>query len=140
MLHFAYGHFVQWPSFENLYTNPKYILSQGVGLNTVMGNADLLIGKRTVSYELGFQQQMTTDIALKTTLFARDIRNLVATDKIVETYSAGTKYSQYINRSFGNIRGITLSFDKRYANNFSAFTDYTYQVAMGDAIGSAVRL
>jgi hypothetical protein len=132
VFHFAYGHFVQWPTFENLYTNPRYVLNQGVGLNTVMGNPDLNM-EETVTYELGFQQQIAQDVALKTTLFARDIRNLVAADRIIETYSAGTKYAQYVNRSFGSVNGITLSFDKRYADNFSVFTDYTYQVAKGDA-------
>jgi hypothetical protein len=51
----------------------------------------------------------------------------------VETYSSGTKYSQYVNRSFGEVKGLTLSLDKRMANNFSAFVDYTYQIAEGNA-------
>jgi outer membrane receptor for ferrienterochelin and colicin len=89
--------------------------------------------EKTVSYEFGFQQQIEEDIALQATVFSRDIRNLVATDLIVETYKQGTKYSQYINRSFGQVHGITLSLEKRYSNNFSAFLDYTYQIAQGDA-------
>jgi hypothetical protein len=132
VFHFAFGHFVQRPTFERMYTNPKYELAPGVGLNTVMGNPDLKM-EETTTYEFGFQQEIFQDVALQTTLFYRDIRNLVATDRIVETYSSGTKYAQYVNRSFGEVRGITLSFDKRLANNFSAFVDYTYQVAMGDA-------
>lgn len=132
VFHFAYGKFVQRPTFERMYANPKYELEPGVGLNTVMGNPDLKM-EETTTYEFGFQQEIAQDVALQTTLFYRDIRNLVASDKIVETYSAGTKYSQYINRSFGEVRGITLSLDKRMANNFSAFVDYTYQVAKGDA-------
>jgi hypothetical protein len=51
----------------------------------------------------------------------------------VETYSSGTKYAQYVNRSFGEVRGFTLSLEKRYAANFSASLDYTYQIAQGDA-------
>lgn len=132
VFHFAYGHFVQWPTFERLYTNPNYHLNSGVGLNTVMGNADLKM-EETVTYELGFEQQIAQDIAVGATLYSRDIRNLVATDRIVETYSAGTKYAQFINRSFGAVKGITLTFDKRYANNFSIFADYTFQTAEGDA-------
>jgi outer membrane receptor for ferrienterochelin and colicin len=132
VFHFAYGHFVQWPTFERMYTNPNYHLNQGVGLNTVMGNSDLKM-EETVTYELGFEQQIAQDIAIGATLYSRDIRNLVATDRIVETYSSGTKYAQFINRSFGAVKGITLTFDKRYANNFSVFGDYTYQTAEGDA-------
>ncbi|MBU0507351.1 TonB-dependent receptor [bacterium] len=132
VFHFAYGHFVQRPTFERLYANPEYEMESGVGLNTVMGNPDLKM-EETTTYEFGFQQEITEDLAINTALFYRDIRNLVATDKIVETYSSGTKYSQYVNRSFGEVKGITLSFDKRYANNFSSFVDYTYQTAKGDA-------
>lgn len=132
VFHFAYGHFVQRSTFERMYTNPEWELEPGVGLNTVMGNPDLKM-EETVTYEFGFQQEVAENIALNTTLYYRDIRNLVATDKIVETYSAGTRYSQYINRSFGEVKGVTLSFDKRFVDNFSAFVDYTYQVAKGDA-------
>jgi len=132
VFHFAYGHFVQRPTFERMYANPEFELEPGVGLNTVMGNADLDV-EETVTYEFGLQQQIYEDVSLSAALFFRDIRSLVATDRIVETYSAGTKYSQYVNRSFGEVKGITLSLDKRMANNFSAFVDYTYQIAEGNA-------
>jgi outer membrane receptor for ferrienterochelin and colicin len=132
VFHFAYGHFVQRPTFERMYANPEYELESGVGLNTVMGNPDLDM-EETVSYEFGFQQQIHEDVSISTSLFFRDIRSLVATDRIVETYSSGTKYAQYVNRSFGEVKGITLSMDKRMANNFSAFIDYTYQIAEGNA-------
>lgn len=132
VFHFAYGHFVQRPTFERMYANPEYELESGVGLNTVMGNPDLDM-EETVTYEFGFQQQIHEDISLSSSLYFRDIRSLVATDRIVETYSSGTKYAQYINRSFGEVKGITLSLDKRMANNFSAFVDYTYQIAEGNA-------
>lgn len=132
VFHFSYGHFVQRPTFERMYANPEWELEPGVGLNTVMGNPDLDM-EETVTYEFGLQQQLTQSVALNTTIFFRDIRNLVATDRIVETYSSGTKYSQYVNRSFGEVKGITFSFDKRFDYNFSAFVDYTYQVAEGNA-------
>lgn len=132
VFHFSYGHFVQRPTFERMYSNPEFELESGVGLNTVMGNPDLKT-EETVSYEFGFQQQIAADLAINTSIFYRDIRNLVATDKIVETYKSGTKYAQYVNRSFGEVKGITLSLDRRLAGNVSAFLDYTYQTAAGDA-------
>jgi hypothetical protein len=132
VFHFSYGHFVQRPTFERMYANPEWELEPGVGLNTVMGNPDLNM-EETVTYEFGLQQQLTESVALNSTIFFRDIRNLVATDRIVETYSSGKKYSQYVNRAFGEVKGITLSFDKRFDYSFSAFVDYTYQVAEGNA-------
>ncbi len=132
VFHFAYGHFVQRPTFERMYANPEWEVEGGVGLNSVMGNPDLNM-EETVTYEFGFQQQVHEDVSISTSLYFRDITSLVATDKIVETYSSGTKYAQYVNRSFGEVKGITLSIDKRMANNFSAFVDYTYQIAEGNA-------
>jgi outer membrane receptor for ferrienterochelin and colicin len=132
VLHFAYGHFFQRPSFEYLYTNPEFELEYGTGLNTVMGNADLQVEK-TVTYEFGLQQGIGRDLSLNVNLFFRDIRDLVSTDTMVATYEAGTYYTQYINRDFGTVRGITLSLDKRYSNNISASLDYTYQIAEGNA-------
>ena len=82
VFHFAYGHFVQRPTFERMYANPEYELESGVGLNTVMGNPDLDM-EETVTYEFGFQQQIHEDVSISTSLFFRDIRSLVATDRIV---------------------------------------------------------
>ena len=132
VLHFAYGHFFQRPRFEYLYANPDFEIEPGGGLNTVMGNADLRVEK-TVTYEFGLQQALTENLSMDVNLFSRDIRDLVSTDTIIATYEAGTKYTQYTNRDFGTVKGITLSLDKRYSGNVSASVDYTYQVAQGNA-------
>jgi outer membrane receptor for ferrienterochelin and colicin len=89
--------------------------------------------EKTVTYEFGLQQGLTEDLSLDINMFYRDIRDLVSTDTIIATYEAGTMYTQYTNRDFGTVRGITLSLDKRYSQNFSASLDYTYQIAMGNA-------
>ncbi len=129
VLHFAYGHFFQRPRFEYLYTNPEFELDSRT--ETLFGNADLN-PEKTVSYEFGLQQEIVQDLAIQVDIFARDIRDLTSTDKMV-ALQGGYKYYQYVNRDFGQVRGITLSLDKRYANNFSLFVDYTYQVAKGNA-------
>ncbi len=131
VLHFAYGHFFQRPRYEYLYTNPEFEL-EGSGLNTVIGNANLK-AEKTISYEFGLEQGISEDIAVGISLYQRDIRNLVSTDEIIATYEAGTKYAHYTNRDFGEIRGVILTFDKRYSNNVSAGIDYTFQVAQGNA-------
>lgn len=133
VLHFAYGHFFQRPRYEYLYSNPEFeIKRQGAGLHTIMGNADLE-AEKTISYEFGFDQALTQDLSVGLSLYQRDIRGLISADNIVETYSAGTLYAQYVNRDIAEIRGIILSFDKRYSNNFSATVDYTFQIAEGVA-------
>jgi len=133
VLHFAYGHFFQRPNYEYLYNNPEFeIKRQGTGLHTIIGNADL-DAEQTISYEFGFDQALTSELSMGVSLYQRDIRGLVSADKIVETYMAGTYYAQYINRDIAEVRGVLLSLNKQYSNNFSASVDYTYQIAEGVA-------
>jgi hypothetical protein len=129
VLHFAYGHFFQRPRFEYLYTNPEFELDSRT--ETLFGNADLN-PEKTVTYEFGLQQEIVQNLSIQVDIFARDIRDLTSSDEIV-ALQGGYKYYEYVNRDFGQVRGVTLSLDKRYANNFSLFVDYTYQVAQGNA-------
>ncbi len=130
VIHFSYGHFFQMPTFEHLYHNSEFEVEFG-GLRSLMGNADLK-PQQTVIYELGLQQQLTDDIGLDVTGFYKDMRNLLGT-KIVEHYTATMLYAKYVNRDYGNIRGITLAIKKMRTNYFSANIDYTFQIAEGNA-------
>ncbi|HFE52626.1 MAG TPA: TonB-dependent receptor, partial [Bacteroidetes bacterium] len=123
------GHFLEIPEYAYLYTNPDFEV--GMGLSTTIGNANLE-PQRTVSYEFGLQQQLTDNMAIDVTAFYKDVRNLLGTE-IHETYIAGNRYALYINRDYGNIRGITFSLKKRHSNWVSANLDYTYGVAEGNA-------
>lgn len=129
VIHFSYGHFLQIPPYSYLYTNPDFEVTGG--LSSLVGNANLE-PQRTVSYEIGLQQQITSDIAVDVTGYYKDIRNLLGT-QIVETYAGGDRYALYVNRDYGNVRGITLTLRKRYSNYISGQIDYSYGVAEGNA-------
>lgn len=128
VLHFSYGHFFQRPSFEVLYRNPDFELT---GPYTVMGNPDLNV-ERTVQYEIGMQQQLGEDVAMDVSFYSRDIRDLVSTDRQIETVSVD-KYFIFTNRDFGTVKGFVLSLDKRYQGGFTAGIDYTFQVGRANA-------
>jgi len=132
-IHVSFGQFLQMPLMDKLYKNPLYSLGTGTGLQGEMGNPDLK-PERTNQYEIGLQQQITEDIKLQLDIFYRDIRNLQSGDRIVETYQQGTMYSEFSNNDYAEIKGITLSLDKRYSNYFSAFVDYTFQIAEGVSV------
>jgi len=128
VIHFSYGHFLQIPAYTYLFVNPEFEVAGGI--NTITGNSNLE-PQRTVSYEIGLQQQLTDVLAFDVTGFYKDIRNLLGT-QILETYNREV-YAIYINRDYGNVKGITLSFKKRHSNFVAARLDYTYSVAEGNA-------
>ncbi|NQT63545.1 MAG: TonB-dependent receptor [Candidatus Marinimicrobia bacterium] len=131
VLHFSYGHFFQIPSYTYLYINPDFEVPAGGSIaSATMGNADLE-PQKTVQYEVGFQQQFGENIGVDVTGFYKDISNLLGS-KIVTTYT-NEVYGVYVNRDYGNVKGITVSLTKRLSQGFSANIDYTYSVAEGNA-------
>ena len=132
VIHASYGHFFQIPPFEYLYINPRFAVAPG-GLYTLMGNMELK-PQSTVIYELGLQQEIIGQFGFSITGFYKDVRNLLGTN-IYETYVLGDRYARYENRDYGNIRGITLSFNKRPTpyDYITVSFDYTFQVAEGNA-------
>ncbi len=129
VIHFSYGHFFQIPEFRLLYDNPDFKLSSGGGY-FIFGNPDLN-PQKTVMYEIGLQQQISNDMSVDMTLFYRDVRDWVGTSPLVSTPNPSVKYSQYENKDYSNVRGITAKLTKRYSNNFSARVDYSFQIAEG---------
>ncbi|NOX89029.1 MAG: TonB-dependent receptor [Calditrichaeota bacterium] len=132
VIHVSYGYFFQIPPYEYLYADPKFAVAPG-GLNTLMGNANLN-PQSTVIYEVGIQQQLTDNLGVDITGFNKDVRDLLGT-RIYETYTLGDRYARYENRDYGNIRGITISLNKRPSRSDHVIIslDYTYQIAEGNA-------
>ncbi len=144
VLHVAYGHFFQMPPFDYLYTNPDYIFNPEVGLGRPFGYADLE-PQQTVAYEIGLQQALTDEVGLTLTAYYKDIRNLLGTR--IETIAAGvgedfqlSRYGRYVNRDYGQVKGVILAFEKRPADGFSINVDYTFQIARGNASNPRDRL
>lgn len=137
VVHVAYGHFFQMPPFSFLYTNPDYIFDPEEGLGRAFGYADLE-PQRTVSYEIGLQQAFTDLLGLDVTAYFKDIRNLLGTR--LEVIQPGfdepfqlERYGRFINRDYGQVRGVIMAFEKRMADGFGVNVDYTFQIAKGNA-------
>jgi outer membrane receptor protein involved in Fe transport len=128
VLHLSYGHFFQVPQFDLMFLNPAYNINNTEAFQ--VGNPGLK-SQRTVGYELGLQQQLSDDIKADVTGYYKDSRNLIGTE--IFDIGNGNKYSQYVNRDYGNTRGFTLSLEKRHTHGFSATIDYTFQIAQGNA-------
>jgi len=130
IIHFSYGHFFQIPSFRFLYTNPLFKSSFASGSPTY-GNADLN-AQRTVTYEIGLQQQLGDNLSCVVTGFYKDVRDLLALQQI--RVSGEETYYKYVNKDYSNVKGITISLTKRRTKSdmLGASLDYTLQVAEGN--------
>ncbi len=128
----SFGHFVQMPTLTTLYINPDFEARVGSTNIGTFGNANLK-PERTVAYEVGLQQQLTNDIAFDLTAYYKDVRNLLAFE--TKRLNATTSYNTYVNKDYGNIRGISISLTKRATRTdlFSASIDYTLQIAEGNS-------
>ena len=139
VMHVSYGHFFQIPQFRYLYTNPSFTVNPEEGraavLNYPFGNANLK-SQKTVAYEIGLQQQLSRDIALDVTAYYKDIRNLLGSE--INTIATGEQhsgidYGRYVNRDYGQVKGLTFMLERKAVRGLAASVDYTYQVARGNA-------
>lgn len=128
-LFFSYGHFFQMPPYSRLYTNPDFDVLPGV-IKSDIGNADLK-PQKTVSYEIGVEQEITRNSAIYAKVFYRDMRNLLG-QRVFILPGGSDSYALFINRDWGNVKGVTLSFDQRFNGLISGAIDYTYQVVLGN--------
>ncbi len=143
-IYFSYGHFFQLPPYSNLFTgqeafkNPLVEIRTGilstVGGDEAVGNPNLK-PQTTISYEVGYEQELSQDMAIYLKGYYRNIRNLLATN--VGSLSNGAVYAFYTNRDYGNVRGINFTLKKRLSNSYAYSIDYTYQVAEGNASSPA---
>jgi outer membrane receptor protein involved in Fe transport len=130
IIRFSYGHFFKIPSFENLYSNPDFIVQPGSNLSSTTGNPDLNAEKNVI-YEIGLQQVLFENFSLNFSVYYRDIRNWLGME-IINTYE-GIRYARFINRDYANVKGFIVTLDKHFANYFGLKLDYTFQIAQGNA-------
>jgi outer membrane receptor protein involved in Fe transport len=134
IIHFSYGHFIQMPPFSNLYVNPDFKYNFRTGTPT-FGNANLN-PERTITYEIGLQQQLLENLAFNVTGFYKDVRDLLALQQI--RISTSETYYKYVNKDYANIKGVTFTLTKRRtASDLVGITiDYTFQVAEGNDVST----
>lgn len=129
VLHFSYGHFLQIPPFQYLFQKGPYKIPNSGSFIGVFGNPDLE-PQKTVMYEIGFRQEFSNDYLIDVTGFYRDVRDWITAGAILFT-QVGVTYSIFTNKDYANVKGITLTFNKRFTNNFAFDLNYTYQLAEG---------
>lgn len=128
---FNYGHYYQFPAFDDIYTtnDTSVIRIAIIRGNTNIGNV-LLKAQKTVMYELGIENQLTDVFAVGFTAFFKDVYDLTQMREVVVI---PTPYFKPFNVDYGNIKGFELSIQKRMSNMWALGINYTLQFAKGTA-------
>ena len=126
-IHFYYGHFFQRPDLRFLYENVS--LNFRYTTNVDLGNPRLL-PEKTVSYELGWDHLFTDFLRMNTTLYFKDITNLVgATDYIIS--GSPDSYQAYTNMDYANVRGLELTLETIGTRGIGGMVNVSYAFANG---------
>lgn len=88
--------------------------------------------EKTIEYEMGFQQKLSSSSSLKLSTFYRELRDMIQIRYMTGAYPR--EYLSYSNLDFGTVKGLTLTYDLRRTKNLTFRANYTLQFA--DATGS----
>jgi len=135
-LFFSYGHFFQLPPYTYLYQDYDNKVKPGL-IETNMGNPGLK-PQKTISYEVGIEQQLADDMVGYLKIYQRDMRNIIGQDIVILPNTDA--YGIFVNRDYGRVRGVNFSLVKRFSSFFSATIDYTYQIAEGNESNPTQRV
>lgn len=97
--------------------------------NSIKNNPNLK-PERTIDYEVGFQQQLTTFSGIKISAYYKDLRNMIQ-QRTFFPVPVLIQYTTYDNLDFGTVKGFSFQFDKRTRSNISILANYTLQLADG---------
>jgi outer membrane receptor protein involved in Fe transport len=124
--HFHYGRFVQFPGRQFLFASQNPI-----GATGTLGNPNL-DAETTIQYQAGIKHQFSDYLAAQFAVYNRDIYGLISATQVTDE-STGNVLARYINRAFGNARGLELTLERRFHNRWSFEVAYTYAFADGVA-------
>jgi outer membrane receptor protein involved in Fe transport len=128
-LFFNYGHFSQRPAYFYVYAKSSSISSEEFPR---IGNPNLN-PEISVQYELGAGHQFRPDLALKSSVFYKDIYDYPTSTTLVlqERTTTRSNFFIYRNLDYARSTGIELEFRKRRIQHWSGAVTYTYAVAKG---------
>lgn len=128
---FNYGHYYQFPRLDTYYawTDTLSPTRLRVLVGWTIGNI-MLKPQKTVSYEIGFENLLTDDVALGFTVYYKDIYDLL---HVREVPALPHSYYTYLNEDYGNVKGFEASLMKRLSNMWGVGINYTLQFAKGTA-------
>lgn len=131
VMYFNYAHKTKLPHPTHIYAglNPFY---QDRSFLSNLGNPNL-DPEVDISYEIGFRYQVTSNDALNVTAFWSDKYDFITSQRIVVVDPSGrdTERSFRVNGDFARVRGVELSYLKRFSHFLQGNVSVTYSRAEG---------
>ena len=130
-----YDVLTQRPQAGNIATIDAYYYLPARSTNAI-GNPNLQ-PEKTISYEVGFQQALGEDMAIKVNAYYKELRDMIQI--VPRRYAYPIDYTTYGNIDFGTVKGFIFSYRLRpnpegLNKNASLEANYTLQFA--NATGS----
>jgi len=123
-----YDVLVQRPSGNNIMTPSSYYYFESK--NNQRYNNPNLKPEKTIDYEVGFQQKLTNNSALKIQAYYREMRDMIRLRPYVFVPTI-SKYSSFGNLDYGTVKGFSFTYDFRRKGNIEFQVAYTLQFAFG---------
>jgi outer membrane receptor protein involved in Fe transport len=87
--------------------------------------------ERTVTYEVGFQQQVGTNSALKLSAYYKELRDMIQSRYYLNVPAPVNNYETFDNLDFATVKAFSISYDLRRTGNLQLNLSYTLQFADG---------
>jgi outer membrane receptor protein involved in Fe transport len=100
------------------------------------GNNANLRPEKVVDYEVGFQQKLNQNSALKFSAYYRELRDMIQ-QRVIGFVPVIGRYGTAGNIDFGTVKGFTTQYDLRRVRNLEMQVAYTLQFADGTGSESA---
>ena len=123
-LHASYGHYLQRPAFENIYSNFDYLeykVRTG-GYHYAFGNA-AIEPTRTEQYDFGAEFRPADEVRLDATWFRRDVRNPI---DVITQPAAPNSFDMLVNGGAFESHGLEVQARLMPVHGLSGLAGYTY--------------
>lgn len=124
-----YDVLVQRPPSNSLVSPLTYFYweQNGSGLR----NNSNLKPERTVTYELGFQQRVGLNSALKMSAYYKELRDMIQSRFFLNVPAPVNNYETFDNLDFATVKAFSVAYDLRRTGNLQMNLTYTIQFADG---------
>lgn len=130
-----YDVLVQRPGSGNIATARDYFFFNDPN-RTPLNNPNLK-PEKTIDYEVGFQQKLSSNSALKLSAYYKELRDMIQRRFYLYVPAPVNQYESIGNLDFGTVKGFSMTYDRRRSNNLEFSVTYTLQFA--DGTGSDVN-